>query len=143
MPRQPKPKEYCDASAVYNSGGVATRMAIPENQIDRYKLPMTWGLYDEVTGKLITAADIKGAEVTSPGYHWFRLGETKLTANSLLYFTWSWIIQNDVNDAFDPSAPDTRYEIWANIKFEGPLYPHSREGEKNAIFIDRIALVQK
>jgi hypothetical protein len=116
------PQVIADTEA---ESGVATRLEIPEGQIDRYKLPMTWGLYDEVTGKLITAADIKTTQVPSAGYHWYRLGETHLTANSLLYFTWSWIIQNDVNDAFNPSAPDTKYEIWANLKFEGPIYPHS------------------
>lgn len=59
-----------------------------------------------------------------------------------VYFFWSWIIQLDVDNVFDPAKPDQRFEFWARIKFEGPQFPHARPGEKDAICVERIVLVK-
>jgi len=57
------------------------------------------------------------------------------------YFFWSWIIQVDVENVFDPARPDQKFEVWARIKFEGPRFPHARSGDKDAIYVERVVLV--
>jgi hypothetical protein len=55
---------------------------------------------------------------------------------------WSWIIQFPVDSAVDPRQPEQKFDVWARIKFEGPGFPHSQPGQKNAICIERVVLVQ-
>ena len=44
----------------------------------------------------------------------------------------AWVIRSSGGDA---------YTFWARIKFTGrPAFPHPRAGEKNAIYIERVAL---
>jgi len=74
------------------------------------------------------------------------LGQQKIRVNSIApgyyaYFFWSWIIQVDVENVFDPARPDQKYEVWARIKFEGPRFPHAKPGDKNAIYVERLVLV--
>ena len=33
------------------------------------------------------------------------------------------------------------FEVWARIKFEGPRFPHAKPGDKDAIYIERVVLV--
>jgi len=123
--------------------GEATRFEIPDDELERYKLPMPWGVYD-VTGKKELALNhIKPEDVTGPGYHWYRLNDVALSNYSYLYFFWSWIIQTDLNLDYDEEKPQQQFEIWANVKFEGPAFPHGKATDKNAISVERMVLVKK
>ena len=46
------------------------------------------------------------------------------------YFFWSWIIQVEVDNVFDPVRPEQKFDVWARIKFAGPRFPHARSGDK-------------
>lgn len=126
--------------------GTATRLQMentPEGDRAKYNLPMPWGVYDNAATKVLVQNLIQRADVPGAGYHWYKLGETKLTGNDTMYFFWSWWIQLDVGDAFIEEKPQQTFEVWANMKFEGPMFPHAKEGDKNAISIERVVFVQK
>lgn len=125
---------------------VATRLLlsdVPADKTARYNLPMPWGVYDTVGKKSILTNEITAAAIPAAGYNWYKLGQTKLTGNDYVYFFWSWVIQLDVADMFDSAKPDQQYEVWAEIKFEGPSFPHAKAGDKDAISVQRVVLVRK
>ncbi|HOZ48689.1 MAG TPA: DUF4838 domain-containing protein [Candidatus Hydrogenedentes bacterium] len=134
---QDQAKPVADPSA---ESGFADRLELSDEDMAKYALPMSWGLYDVDAEKTIGSATIKADEVSEPGYHWFKLGELAIPRASYVYFFWSWIIQFDVGDVVDAGAPDRRFEIWACIKFEGPGFPHGRASEANAISVERLVL---
>lgn len=125
--------------------GVTNRLLLsdekPDN-VERYRLPMPWGLYDTAnkvgfSGKAIEASDVPGR-----GYHWYKMGAFKIRPAYYLYFFWSWIIQLDLDNAFDPRRPEQEFDIWARIKFEGPMFPYGQEDEPDAIYVERVILVR-
>jgi hypothetical protein len=127
--------------------GFAARLLLDElrKESDReaYKLPMPWGAYDSIGFKALLWNQIKAEDIPGPGYHWYKMGETSLTGHDYVYLFWSWIIQNGVNDAFDAKNSDAKFEVWVNLKFEGPMFPHGNPGDKDAISAERIVLVKK
>ncbi|OGV73688.1 MAG: hypothetical protein A3K19_22520 [Lentisphaerae bacterium RIFOXYB12_FULL_65_16] len=130
--------------------GITNRLEFPtavesdRHPLDKYKLPMPWGLYGQATKTFVSSADIKPEDVPGPGYHWYRYakGPAKIAPSYYLYFFWSWIIQLDIDAVVDTQAPDVTYDIWANIKFEGPAFPHGKPEQKNAICVERVVLVR-
>jgi len=123
--------------------GHANRYEIPDDELEKYKLPMAWGVYDAGAKKQTVLNSIKPGQVPGPGYHWYRLNDTTLPRYSYLFFFWSWIIQLDLNLSHDQDNPQQQFEIWANIKFEGPAFPYGQPTEKNAISVERVVLVKK
>jgi len=123
--------------------GYATRYEIPDSELTKYTLPMQWGVYDTVGKKSTLTGVIKASDIPSTGYHWYKLGDATLTGHDYIYFFWSWIIQNDIVDAYDAENPNAKYEVWADLKFEGPAFPFAKAGDKNAISVERIAVVKK
>jgi len=123
--------------------GYATRYIIPDDELEKYKLPMPWGVYDTVGKKSTLLTAIKATDIPGAGYHWYKMGDVTLTGHDYLYFFWSWIIQNDLVSAYNAQTPDAKYEVWADLKFEGPAFPFGKAGDKNAISVERIALVKK
>jgi len=133
-------KVTSDAEA---ESGMATRFVVTAEEAEKYRLPMVWGLYDAEKSKGVLENHIRTEDVQGPGYHWYKLGETELTKRRYIYFTWSWYIQLDLLAAFQKDKPDAEYEIWANIKFEGGLFPHGTSQKENAIFVERVVVVEK
>jgi hypothetical protein len=130
-----------DASA---EGGVTTRLEIPEANTDTYKLPMPWNIYDKTATKEAAHANIRPEDVTGPGYHWYKMSDVVLpNDNSFLYFYPTWFTQIDLVNVFEPAKPNQKFDIWANIKFEGPLFSHGKAEDKNAISIERVVVVKK
>jgi hypothetical protein len=128
--------------------GSATRLVIdgePEAEREKYKLPMPWGIYNPLKYKYVfTTGEIKAEDIPGAGYHWYKMGDLPLESNdSYLHFFWSWYIQIDLANTFDKANPDQQYEVWANLKFEGPMFPHGTADEKNAISLERVVLVKK
>lgn len=123
--------------------GEVSRYEIPGSELKKYQLPMQWGIYDTISKKTLLTNSIQAAQVPGAGYHWYRLNDVKLPSNAYLYFFWSWIIQLDLNRDYDEENPNQQFEIWANIKFEGPAFPHGKATDKNAISVERVVLVKK
>jgi hypothetical protein len=96
----------------------------------------------KVEKKAAGGNSIKAEDIPAPGYHWFKLGTFPIAPGYYAYFFWSWIIQVDVDNVFDPLNPDQKFEVWARIKFEGPRFPHAKPGDKDAIYVKRLVLVK-
>lgn len=123
--------------------GITNRLEIPAEEMERYVLPMPWGLYNQVQKKGVGSASIRAEDVPGPGYHWYRMGSFPIVHSTYVYFFWSWIIQVDVDDVADSKRPDQKYAVWARVKFEGPRFPHGKPDQKNAICVERVVLVKE
>lgn len=123
--------------------GVVRRIVVLDNQIEKYKTPTTWGVYADNETTTLVNGNIKDEEVTRPGYNWYKLGKVKPTASSYVFFTWSWHLQFVIGDTVDKRTPDGEVELWANIKFDGPLYPHGKADEKNTVSVDRVVAIRR
>ncbi len=125
--------------------GITNRLDLTAADVDKsekYVLPMPWGLYGTVDKKFVNAEPLKAGDIPGPGYHWYKMGSFPVAPSYYMYFFWSWIIQLDIDNAFDPAKPDRKFEFWARVKFEGPRFPHGRPDDKDAICVERVVLVK-
>lgn len=122
---------------------VTNRLDLSNEDVEKYKLPMLWGLYNVKKNHILPVSFIRPADVPGPDYHWYKMGLFKIGPGYYIYFFRSWIIQLDVDNAFDPDNPEQEFEIWARIKFEGPEFPHGKIKDKNAICVERVVLIKK
>ena len=125
--------------------GITNRLDLTAPDVDkaeRYVLPMPWGLYGAADKKSVVGEPIKAEDIPGPGYHWYKMGTFPVAPAYYMYFFWSWIIQLDIDNAFDPAKPDQKFEFWARVKFEGPRFPHARAGDTDAICVERVVLVK-
>jgi hypothetical protein len=126
--------------------GITNRLDLTAPDVERperYQMPMPWGLYVAADQKTLPAAPIRAEDVPGPGYHWYKLGAYPVASSAYVWFFWSWVIQLDIGNAQDLSAPDRQYEVWARVKFEGPRFPHGKPGDKDAICVERVVLVRQ
>jgi hypothetical protein len=126
--------------------GITNRLDLTSGEVpeaDRYTLPMEWGLYDVIHKQGYSGTPIRAEDIPGPGYHWYKMGTFRLGPSYYLYFFWSWIIQVDVDNAYDPSRPDQPFDIWARIKFQGPRFPHGRAEDPDAICVERVVVVKQ
>jgi hypothetical protein len=125
--------------------GIANKLDLTAGDVDspeKYALPMPWGLYGTVEKKSAGGNSIKAEDIPGPGYHWYKMGSFPIAPGYYAYFFWSWIIQVDVENAFDPARPDQKFDIWARIKFHGSRFPYAKPGDKDAIYVERLVLVK-
>ena len=121
-----------------SESGITNRLDLSDEDMEKYGLPMPWGIYDTVAKTSATGTPIRAEDVPGSGYHWYRMGRFKLVPSHYMYFFWSWIIQLDLTEA----AGDGEVELWANIRFEGPGFPHGEADVPNAICVERIVVVK-
>jgi hypothetical protein len=114
----------------------------PNAMTAKYKLPMTWGLYDQVNKRGVGGATIKPEDVTGPGYHWYKMGTFPVGRSCYVYFFWSWNIQFDVDSSLAAGQTAETFDIWARIKFDGPAFPHGKPDRLNAISVERVVLTR-
>lgn len=125
--------------------GITNRLDLTADDVtnpEKYVLPMPWGLYGTMDKKFVGGIPIKAEDIPGPGYHWYKMGEFAVQPAYYMYFFWSWIIQLDIDNAFDATKPDQKFEFWARIKFAGPRFPHAKAGDKDAICVERVDLVK-
>jgi hypothetical protein len=70
------------------------------------------------------------------------MGSFPIPPGAYVYFFWSWIIQVEVDNVFEPATPSQKFEVWARIKFEGPRFPYAKSGDPDAISVERVVLVK-
>ncbi len=126
--------------------GAAARLQFPHpdknTTLEKYKLPMVFGVYSVLKGGTIFKKYITDKMVKDNRYHYYNLGSTKLAADAYLFCFWSWFIQQKLMSAFDPNDPDALFDVYIQMKLTGPAFVKGDTG-KNAIWIDRIVLVRK
>ena len=133
-------KRIPDAEA---ESGITNRLELSDQEMEKYKLPMGWGAYAPKGKKSLGSATIRPEQVPGPGYHWYKLPPVSVPPSTYVYFFWSWIIQFPIESAGDSAQPEEKFEVWANIKFEGPGFPHGKPEQNNAISVERVIVVKK
>lgn len=125
--------------------GVTNKLDLTADYVgspEKYVVPMPWGLYGTADKKFVNGNAIQADDIPGPGYHWYKMGSFPIDPGMYAYFFWSWIIQADVDNAYDAAKPDQKFDVWARIKFEGPRFPYAKAGDKDAIYIERLDLVK-
>jgi hypothetical protein len=122
---------------------VVSRLVIPDSQTEKYKLPMPVGVYGQREKKHLLDTVIKQDEVKGPGYHWYKIGSVAPTSSSYVFFTRSWYIQLYISDVANSHNSDQQYDVWANIKLDGPIFSYGNPKDKNAALVDRVILVKR
>ena len=121
--------------------GITNRLELSDEDLQRYRLPMPWGLYTPAEQRVVASRNIGPDDVPGPGYHWYKLGPAPVRTSSYVYFFWSWIVQFPVDSAAGREPPEREFDIWARVRFEGPAFPHGKQDDPNAISIERVVLV--
>lgn len=121
----------------------ATRLLmsdVPAEQRATYKLPMEWGIYDTLGKTKIFSNTIPAESVPGPGYHWYKLGQTAIASRAYAFFTWSWLAQIDLADMYEEARSGQKFEVWAEMKFDGPSFPHGRTDSPDSISVSRVVI---
>ena len=117
--------------------------SVPEAKIEKYQFPITFGTYSESLRKTLWWANLTKERVTKRGYNWYKIGETPLEGDAILYFFQGWSIKLGVGDAYNMNEPLRKAEVWIHLKFTGPSFPCGIEGEQDAIWFDRVILIKE
>ncbi len=125
--------------------GIVHRTELSEADLRRIEeYVLRWDLHDyttRATGVEPTISYLRPEDIEGPGYNWYKLSTYQLTEDNFL-----WIYDSDLEvnlrNAYNPIDTDAEYDVWARVKFEGPVFPHGKIGLSNAVYIERITLVK-
>ncbi len=106
---------------------------------EKYALPFLWGVYDRNTKSYLGGAEIVAKNIIPGEYHWYKLGESRLSTGAILFFFRTWHIQWNLSEAFNPLQENDKWEIWANMKFDGALF--GTASGNNGIYVERIVVL--
>jgi len=125
-------------------GRLANRTVLSEDEVRKLPHPLRLDMHDynkKATGREPSISAVKREDVPGPGYHWYKVGCYVVGPTSFL-----WIfgpgLELSLRDAFDPFNRGQKHDVWVCVKFEGPLFPHGKPGQENAICIERVVLVK-
>lgn len=127
------------------SSGFAVRMNLDGMKSEKkaeYALPMVWGIYGDVRKKTQEGRSLRAKDISGSGYHWYKAGEFSLNSDDYLFFFKTWYIQVELEPAIEPDSQGEKFEVWANIKFEGSFFPHGDPKQESSISVDRVILVK-
>ncbi|MBI4026756.1 MAG: DUF4838 domain-containing protein [Verrucomicrobia bacterium] len=112
--------------------------------VEKYKLPMRWGIYDCLAKEFVVDSEIREEDVPGPGYHWYKIrGSRPIGPAYYVHFFWYWLIQQDIGSVHNAEEPDQKFDVWARIKFEGPSFPYGKLGERDAICVERVVVTSE
>ncbi len=130
-----------------SEAGFSARLAFPnrspDTSLDKHSLPLVFGVHSANSGGRLLTAYVTEKMVPGAGYHWYRIGNSRLTPDALIFCFSSWLIQQSVGNAFDQQNPSAKYEIWIHMKLTGSNFPFAKPGDPDAIWIDRMALIKE
>lgn len=115
----------------------------PKIKLKDYQFPILFGIYSPSLKKSIWGHEFRKNRVKKPGYNWYKLGTAKLSGDCYMFIFKSWNIKLGTSSPYDMNEPDRRFEIWARLKFTGPSFPCGKQGEKDAIYFERLIFVKK
>lgn len=104
---------------------------------------LEFGCYTYDGNKILKYDRIK--QIPKAGYNWYKLMQIVIPQDhTYIYcFMHRWRIKVFINNISGNSDGKTAYEVWANIKFTGPTFPHGREIDENAIYVERVIVKKK
>ena len=129
-----------DPDAAWGVSAVQTNRPAPQ-------LPYPIGFKDFISGKhQLTRFEITQKMIGPRGkYKLYHLGKLTIPENSEIRFGYGrgdWYqIRANLGDAYKEGTPN-QVEIYASLKFEGPLYYKEDAGKQNKVYCDRVVVVR-
>ena len=128
------------------SSGFAARLQVPDIKagvtLENHRLPLPFGIHSKSLRQTIFNKEITPEMISKPGYNWYCLGTTRLTADAYLFCYPSWLIQQVVAEAFESENPNAEFQLWVNLKLTGRIFPYGGNGD-SALWLDRVVLVKQ
>ncbi|MDD4317357.1 MAG: DUF4838 domain-containing protein, partial [Victivallaceae bacterium] len=106
------------------------------------KKPFRIGFYDNLAKKSGISKSINESDISPDIYKFYKLGNIKLTPNCIIWGG-SWLISVKLGHLYSKSEPDTEYEAYVSLKFEGPAYSMVSKDKPNRVLCDRVVLIKK
>lgn len=106
------------------------------------ELPLTTGLYDRVARRWLFPRSIRAEEIVPDRYHLYGLGRITLTTDCLIWVGQAWGITVPLEQFALLGAPDTEWEAYLSLKFEGPGYSPASRSPVDRVSCDRVILVR-
>lgn len=100
----------------------------------------TCGYYDKVAKKVVASKSFTDADIVPDRFQLYRIGTVRLAARGLVYLGGSWLCTQDMQEFYDASEPDRKWDLWISYKFEGPRFKGS-VAKENRVLYDRMILV--
>ena len=121
--------------------------AITTTRSLKLEVPFTCGVYDKNGRKHLILHSIKQQDMVIDKFHYYKIGETVAPGTTACVFwtTRGWNANLELNSIgrFGIDHADQKFEIWAQIKFEGKGYsPKSKSSVDNA-WIGEVVIVKK
>ncbi len=101
-----------------------------------YILPFDMGRYDLETKKQSPYFSMKTVS-EKPGYSWYKMGRVTVGRRDDLFFNRSWTIQIPISY---PETLGRTFDVWASIKFTGPMYHTNEKDSESFIWQDLVIL---
>ncbi len=95
------------------------------------------GCYDLAAKKNIASFSMKTVSEKA-GYSWYKMGRVTITENCELFFSRAWTTQ--IHISF-PETIGRTYDVWAELKFIGPMYHANQQGDSH-IFLGLMILAE-
>lgn len=106
------------------------------------ELPFTCGLHDKINKKWISPASIQKKNIKPDRFAFYKLSRSILTPQCLFWGSQKWSISISLDQFYEAGHPNQEWDIYASLKFEGPLYGSKDNSIPNRVFCDRIVLVK-
>jgi len=86
---------------------------------------------------------VKRADIKGSGYNWYKIAsDWKIKRGDKLYLL-DWGVQAMVDHVMPSYDTGGSWDMWVNVKFEGPAYPNGNPNQPNAVYLERIVLTRK
>lgn len=108
----------------------------------KVELPLSMGVYDNVGRKWAHPRAIPAAEIVPDEYRLYRLGRIKLTSDSLIWIGAAWDITVSLDQFYVLGDPDTEWDAYVSLKFEGAGYSPASKSAEDRVSCDRVILVR-
>ncbi len=105
-------------------------------------LPLEAAMYVTESARTNGVGSIRREDIKGPGYHWYKLFETTPEPTAFIYILNDWTIQFHLASRMH-ALQGRRFEVWFNVKFDGPDYPFGNPDSPNSVSVSRMLLVPK
>ncbi len=133
-------RHFAELKVVKDPGASSGFAVMMPTSKEKPELPFLSGVYNWGSKEVFVHTHIKPEDVRKGGYNWYKLYRTKVPA-TYIYFLSSWGIQLYLSDISTMYKDGAEFDVWASVKFQGPIYKFGGQGE-NGVLLERVILVK-
>ena len=121
--------------------------AITAKKNKKPEVPFTCGVYEASGRKFLLNHSIKKDEIVIDKFHYYKIGETTAPGITACIFWTSRSWNANVSlGSFARAGLDTndqKYEVWAEMKFEGKGHSPQSKSDADNIWIGEVVIIRK